>query len=102
MIKKPLIRLTVLLAMSTGGIAVSATDAEAMTSPDRHTIPTCRTEDGSYLTATGHVRYQRVCVWDARRLGNRRGKSFLLVQGPRGGNPVYFYITRQTAQALTR
>jgi hypothetical protein len=101
MIRKPLVRLVLATATILGGLALAAPDADAMTPPDR-TVPICKSEDGSYLGKHGHVRYQRVCVWDARRLGNRHGHSFLLVQGPRGQHPVYFRISHRAAKDLTR
>lgn len=104
MIRKPALRLG--LALSATFLAVSLQPAEAnqqaAAEPPTRNVPVCKAEDGSYLDRTGKARYQRVCVWDARRLGNKRGNSFLLVQGPRGGNQTYFPISHRTAKDLTR
>jgi hypothetical protein len=91
------------VAVSATILAVLPTSANAMTAPDhKPLVRVCKSEDGSYLNRSGEVRYQRVCVWDARRLGNHRGHSFLLVQGPRGQHATYYRISHRVAKALTR
>ena len=100
MIRKPALRLGLALSATLLSLAATAEPADASTL--RPHVPTCKSEDGSYLNRHGQVRYQRVCVWDARRLGNRQGHSFLLVQGPRGQHPVYVRISHRLAKDLTR
>lgn len=43
-------------------------------------IPACSVEDGS-VAVDGGSAYQHVCRWDARRQGNHRGVSYVLVDG---------------------
>lgn len=43
-------------------------------------IPACFVEDGS-VAVDGGSAYQHVCRWDARRQGNHRGVSYVLVDG---------------------
>lgn len=43
-------------------------------------IPACFVEDGS-VAVDGGSAYQHVCRWDARRQGNHKGESYVLVDG---------------------
>ena len=100
MIRKPALRLGLALSATILSISVASEPADA--APVRPHIPVCKSEDGSYLGKHGKVRYQRICVWDARRLGNHRGHSFLLIQGPRGQHAIYVRISHRLAKDLTR
>jgi hypothetical protein len=83
------------------GAPVVQQDPRPVIPPNFRTfIPRCFNEDGSYLNRRGKVRYQRVCVWDARRLGNREGLSYLYVWTPKGDGR-YYPLTREEARGLS-
>lgn len=81
-------------SLSIGGCPAPA-DARPAPSPapvPDHTagrVAPCRDDSGSSR--------RRVCVWDARHMGNGRGRSFYAYRNAFGGDPVIRYVSHRRA-----
>lgn len=67
---------------------------------EERSIEECRAEDGTYLL-NGEKVHQPICVWDASRLGNKRGSSYLVLQDDLGEDPSYYRLTHEEADRIT-